>query len=120
MVRCISSIPRGSKLAPGSFYSPTPSDQHEGFAGHDSLGDIGLVDMEGRVYDPEVGSFLSADPNVQYPFSSQGYDRYIYVNDNPLSLSDPSGYFSLSGMLSAGDPMAGFFPQQYGQVLGVV
>ena len=80
--------------ASGTFFSPTPSGQEEGFAGHDNLSDTGLVDMEGRVYDPEVGSFLSADPNVQYPFSSQGYDRYTYVNDNPLSLSDPSGYLS--------------------------
>ena len=87
-------------LLPGTFYSPTPSGQEEGFAGHDNLSDTGLVDMEGRVYDPEVGTFLSADPNVQYPFSSQGYDRYIYVNDNPLSLSDPSGYFS--GMQAVG------------------
>ena len=88
--------------APGTFYSPTPSGQEEGYAGHDNLSDTGLVDMEGRVYDPEVGTFLSADPNVQYPFSSQGYDRYIYVNDNPLSLSDPSGYFSLVGFLAGG------------------
>ena len=85
---------------PGTFYSPTPAGQQEGFAGHDNLSDTGLVDMEGRVYDPEVGTFLSADPNVQYPFSSQGYDRYLYVNDNPLSLSDPSGYFS--GMQAVG------------------
>jgi RHS repeat-associated protein len=106
--------------APGTFYSPTPSGQNEGFAGHDNLEDTGLVDMEGRVYDPEVGNFLSPDPNVQYPFSSQGYNRYIYVNDNPLSLSDPSGYFSLGGFLTTGDPLAGLFPQQYGQVLSVV
>jgi RHS repeat-associated protein len=84
-----------ANLPPGTFYSPTPSGQNEGYAGHDNLSDTGLVDMEGRVYDPEVGNFLSPDPNVQYPFSSQGYNRYIYVNDNPLSLSDPSGYFSL-------------------------
>lgn len=86
--------------APGTFYSPTPAGQEEGYAGHDNLSDTGLVDMEGRVYDPEVGNFLSPDPNVQYPFSSQGYNRYIYVNDNPLSLSDPSGYFS--GMQAVG------------------
>ena len=106
--------------APGMFYSPTPSGQEEGFAGHDNLEDTGLVDMEGRVYDPEVGTFLSADLNVQYPFSSQGYDRYLYVNDNPLSLSDPSGYFSFSAFMSNGDPMAGFFPQQYGEALSVI
>ena len=72
------------------------------------------------MYDPVVSEFLSADPNVQYPYSSQGFNRYIYVNDNPLSLSDPSGYFSLGGFLSTGDPLAAFYPQQYGQVIGVV
>lgn len=50
--------------------------------------------MEGRIYDPEVGRFLSLDPNVQYPDSSQGYNRHTYVNNNPLSLSDPTGYFT--------------------------
>ena len=60
---------------------------------------VALVDLNGRVYDPEVGRFLSPDPNVQYPESSQGYDRYRYVNDNPLSLSDPSGYFSTDAVL---------------------
>ncbi|MGH8306686.1 MAG: RHS repeat-associated core domain-containing protein [Gammaproteobacteria bacterium] len=103
---------------PGTYFTPTPVGQHEGYAGHEDM-DPGLVDMEGRVYDPEVGMFLSPDPNVQYPFSSQGYSRYTYVNDNPLSLSDPSGYFMLGGFLSTGDPMAGFFPQQYGQVIGI-
>ncbi len=101
--------------APGTYFSPIPVGQQEGYAGHEDM-DPGLVDMEGRVYDPEVGMFLSPDPNVQYPFSSQGYSRYTYVNDNPLSLSDPSGYFMLGGFLSTGDPLAGFYPQQYGQV----
>ena len=99
--------------APGTFYSPTPAGQEEGFAGHDNLSDTGLVDMEGRVYDPEVGSFLSPDPNVQYPFSSQGYDRYTYVNDNPLSLSDPSGYLSeaqIGGYISDIGPFLNAIP----------
>jgi RHS repeat-associated protein len=55
----------------------------------------GLMDMEGRIYDPEVGRFLSPDPNVQFPDSSQGYNRYTYCNNNPLSLSDPTGYISV-------------------------
>ena len=90
-------------LLPGVFQpdSAVMSGQHEGFAGHEDLEDIGIVDMEGRIYDPETGRFLSPDPNVQYPDSSQGYNRYTYVNNNSLSLSDPSGYF-------AGSPMLGF------------
>ena len=49
--------------------------------------------MNGRVYDPQLGRFLSADPFVQFALSSQGYNRYTYANNNPLSFTDPSGYF---------------------------
>jgi hypothetical protein len=46
----------------------------------------------GRVYDPELGRFMSADPFVQAPYNSQSYNRYSYVFNNPLSFTDPSGY----------------------------
>jgi hypothetical protein len=49
--------------------------------------------MGGRVYDPEIGRFLSPDPFVQFPASTQGFNRYAYVGNNPLSYTDPSGYF---------------------------
>lgn len=48
--------------------------------------------MNGRVYDPELGRFLSADPLIQAPYNSQSYNRYSYVFNNPLSHTDPSGY----------------------------
>ncbi|MCP4303322.1 MAG: hypothetical protein GY788_00270, partial [bacterium] len=35
-----------------------------GFTGHVHLDAVGLVHMNGRVYDPELGRFLSADPFV--------------------------------------------------------
>jgi hypothetical protein len=46
----------------------------------------------GRVYDPELGRFMSADPFVQAPYNSQSYNRYSYVFNNPLSFTDPTGY----------------------------
>lgn len=52
--------------------------------------------MNGRVYDPVIGRFLSPDPNVQDPNNQQSLNRYSYVWNNPLSFTDPSGYF-LSG-----------------------
>jgi hypothetical protein len=52
--------------------------------------------MNGRVYDPKLGRFLQADPFIQAPKDTQSLNRYTYVSNNPLSYTDPSGYFSLS------------------------
>lgn len=49
--------------------------------------------MNGRIYDPTLGKFLQADPHIQAPSNSQSYNRYSYVLNNPLSYTDPSGYF---------------------------
>ena len=64
-----------------------------GFTGHEHLDEFALIHMNGRVYDPSLGRFLSADPFIQFPASTQGLNRYSYVNNNPLSFTDPSGYF---------------------------
>ena len=48
--------------------------------------------MNGRVYDPVTGRFLSADPNVFHPFDTMDFNRYSYVWNNPLKYTDPSGY----------------------------
>ena len=65
-----------------------------GFTDHEHLDVVGLIHMNGRVYDPELGRFMSADPFVQAPYNSQSYNRYSYVFNNPLSFTDPSGYKS--------------------------
>ncbi len=51
--------------------------------------------MNGRVYDPLIGRFMSADPFIQAPGNLQSYNRYAYVMNNPLAYTDPSGYWSL-------------------------
>ncbi len=48
--------------------------------------------MNARVYDSDIGRFLSADTIIQYPYSSQGYNRYSYIENNPLMAADPSGH----------------------------
>ncbi len=68
-----------------------------GFTGHEQLDEVGLVHMNGRVYDPVLGRFLSADPQVQFPKASQSFNRYSYVHNNPLSYTDPSGFGLFSG-----------------------
>ena len=64
-----------------------------GFTGHEQLDSVGLVHMNGRVYDPELGRFLSADPFVQDVTNLQSWNRYTYVLNNPLSMTDPTGFF---------------------------
>lgn len=66
-----------------------------GFTGHEHIDEVGLVNMNGRVYDPGLGRFLSADPVVQSPGVLQSYNRYSYVWNSPLNSTDPSGYVSL-------------------------
>jgi RHS repeat-associated protein len=63
-----------------------------GYTGHEHLDNVELVHMNGRVQDPKLGRFLSADPFVQAPYHSQSLDRYSYVWNNPMSLVDPSGF----------------------------
>ena len=47
--------------------------------------------MNGRMYDPRLGRFLSPDPIVGDPTSSQSWNLYSYVRNNPLSYVDPTG-----------------------------
>ena len=77
--------------APGVFIAAITLTR--GFTMHEHLDQVGLVHMGGRVYDPELGRFLSPDPFVQFAISTQGFNRYAYVGNNPLSYTDPSGYF---------------------------
>ncbi len=64
----------------------------QGYTYQTVLGSMGLNHMNGRVQDATTGRFISADPYIADPSSTQGYNRYSYVQNNPLSFSDPSGF----------------------------
>ncbi|MBI5823366.1 MAG: RHS repeat-associated core domain-containing protein [Chloroflexi bacterium] len=51
---------------------------------------FGLMHYGARMYDPALGRFTSADTIV--PGGVQGYDRYAYVNNNPIRYNDPTGH----------------------------
>lgn len=63
-----------------------------GFTGHEHVDELGFVHMNGRIYDSELGRFFSPDPTTQYPESTQGFNRYAYAGNNPLTNVDPSGF----------------------------
>ncbi len=62
-----------------------------GFTGHEHLTDFGLINMNGRMYDPLMSMMLSPDNNIQMPNMSQNFNRYSYCLNNPLKYYDPTG-----------------------------
>ena len=54
--------------------------------------------IQGRMYDYNNGRFLSVDPFIQAPTSTQSMNPYTYILNNPLSGTDPTGYsFTVTG-----------------------
>ena len=76
----------------GDAFRTSGQDYDRGYTGHEQLDDSGLIHMNGRLYDPELGRMLSPDPYVQVPEYSQNFNRYSYVMNNPLNLTDPTGF----------------------------
>jgi RHS repeat-associated protein len=66
-----------------------------GFTGHEMVDDMGIIHMNGRIYDPRLARFLQADPFIQAAGNTQSYNRYSYVLNNPLNKIDPSGFLFL-------------------------
>ncbi len=65
----------------------------KGFTGHEMIHSVGIIHMNGRIYDADIGRFMQADAYIQAPKNMQSMNRYSYVLNNPLSYTDPSGHF---------------------------
>lgn len=65
-----------------------------GFTGHEHYDRFGIINMNARLYDPILGRFFSPDPQVQSPFSTQGFNRYSYCGNNPVMYIDEDGEFA--------------------------
>jgi RHS repeat-associated protein len=73
------------------------------YTGQREESEIGLYYYVARFYDPATGKFISPDSLLPDPGSVQGYDRYGYVNGNPILLNDPSGNIACEGWDSDGN-----------------
>jgi len=58
-----------------------------------------LMYYNARYYDPQIGRFITPDSLVPSPTSSQSYNRYMYVNGNPINFRDTGGHWSVKGAL---------------------
>ncbi len=52
--------------------------------------DFGLLYYNARWLDPALGRFAQADAIISS--NGQGFDRYLYTNNNPIRFIDPSGH----------------------------
>ena len=86
----------------GSFTGTPMFDR--GFTGHEHLYAFGLINMNGRMYDPITSSFLSVDQYVGSPENAQGFNRFAYCSNNPLRYIDPSGWLQVGGGASGYTP----------------
>ena len=88
----------------GEYYakgeSPVPY-LGRGFTGHEHLTWFEFINMNARFYDPILGRFISPDPNIQDPETSQNFNRYAYALNNPLSYKDKNGEFFILTALTA-------------------
>ena len=76
---------------PNPFGGSSSSFTMRGYTFHEHLEMVGLINMNGRVYDPILGRMLSPDNLVPDAANTQGYNRYSYCYNNPLKYTDPDG-----------------------------
>jgi RHS repeat-associated protein len=83
--------------------TPTPPEWlYRGYTGHEMLPEYGLINMNGRMYDPMNGRMMRPDNYVQDPSNSQSYNRYSYCWNNPLKYTDPTGdYVFVDDLIAA-------------------
>ena len=70
-------------------YGTTPTTFR--YTGQREEASLGLYWYGSRWYSPGLGRFVSPDTIIPQPGSPMAWDRYGYVNSNPVRYTDPSG-----------------------------
>jgi RHS repeat-associated protein len=65
------------RFANGADGNPGASQTTRGFTGQEELSDVGLVHLNGRIYDPLLARMTSADPTVPDPSNGQAWNRPV-------------------------------------------
>jgi RHS repeat-associated protein len=86
--------PFGTSRLPADPSVPDTSSPPEplGFTERGTDSEIKLLNMLGRLYEPQAGRFTTPDPIITTPNSSTGTSPYSYAVNNPLRWTDPTGF----------------------------
>nr|WP_275402638.1 RHS repeat-associated core domain-containing protein [Streptomyces sp. SID13031] len=85
--------PFGKRINTDNTATPAlPTGITHAYTGHETDDEYGLINMKGRLYDPETKRFTTPDPHITNPLNPQNWNPYSYVNNNPTNLTDPTGY----------------------------
>jgi RHS repeat-associated protein len=98
--------------------TPFTSLYKRGYTGHEHIDAFGLINMNGRMYDPRLGRFLSPDPFVQAPNYTQSYNRFSYCWNNPMKYVDPDGEFVWMVPVLIGAIIGGYSGYKIGKAKG--
>ncbi len=71
------------------------------FTSYQRDSESGLDYAMARYYDSSAGRFCSADPLGGDPDDSQSWNRYAYVRNDPINMTDPSGQGWLAALMDA-------------------
>jgi len=92
--RNVNGVPDTANALVGDYHGGAPdavNGTDRGFTGHEHLDDIGVINMNARLYDPMIGRFMQGDPIVGDPFDVQAYNAYSYAYNRPLNTVDADG-----------------------------
>ena len=53
---------------------------------------MGLMDYRARFYSSYIGRFIQPDSIIPNPGNPQAFNRYSYVDNDPINFSDPTGH----------------------------
>ncbi|MFF2521811.1 RHS repeat-associated core domain-containing protein [Streptomyces liangshanensis] len=73
----------------------------QGYVGGQQDNNTGLTNLGAREYDPTVGRFLSPDP-LFVAGDPESWNAYAYSDNNPTTLSDPSGQMACASPIECG------------------
>jgi RHS repeat-associated protein len=62
------------------------------FSGEQRDDETGLINLRARYYDPGIGRFLSRDSIPGVMTLPQSWNRFSYVENDPINATDPSGH----------------------------